>query len=274
MVPQMGGFPKTFRCIAAALLHKSTAGNLIERTFLLTELFVHRHVFDSFCVERNAAVFKITSFAIACQLSCRLIIDAATPCGTGFFMVLLHGWFELFGMKILMIGTNGCHQHQGKEHHSHHDHWSNKKSRWELKKCRIWQGTWHLINSKAAMFTTITSMVHGTHKNQRKNVAPSHRFFGFRERVQPTISIKHWSLWVTEAVRNRTSQRAHHPRSMAMLLRPQGWCGKMHLSCYQDAAGSLSFFSKASHELQRFVRFKERVKYQKWPFSIYGCFQK
>ena len=127
MVPQMGGFPKTFRCIAAALLHKSTAGNLIERTFLLTELFVHRHVFDSFRVERNAAVFKITSFAIACQLSCRLIVDAATPCGTGFCMVFLHWWFELFGMKILMIGTNGCHQHQGKEHHSHHDHWSNKE---------------------------------------------------------------------------------------------------------------------------------------------------
>ena len=126
MVLEMGGFPKTFRCIAAALLHKSTAGNLSERSFLLTELFVHRHVFDSFCVERKAAVFKITSFAIACQLFCRLIVDAATPCGTGSFMVFLH-WFELFGMKILTIVANSCHQHQGKEHHSHHDHCSNKE---------------------------------------------------------------------------------------------------------------------------------------------------
>ena len=141
-----GGFPKTFRCIALALWHKSTVGNLSERSFLLTELFVHRHVFDSFRVERNAAVFKITSFAIACQLSCRLIVDAATPCGTGSFMVLLH-WFVLCGMKMLMIGTNCSHQHQGKEHHSHHDHWSNKVAVGTTK-CRIWQGTWHLINSK------------------------------------------------------------------------------------------------------------------------------
>ena len=118
MVPEMGGFPKTFRRIVAALLYKSTCGSL---SILLTELFVHRHVFDSVCVERNAAVFKITSFAIACVLSCRLIVDAATPCGTGSFMVLLH-CFELFGMKIFMTGTNCCHQHQRKEHHSHHDH--------------------------------------------------------------------------------------------------------------------------------------------------------
>ena len=152
MVLEMGGFPKTFRCIAAALWHKSTVGDLSERTFLLTELFVHRHVFDSFRVERNAAVFKITSFAIACQLSCRLIVDAATPCGTGSFMVLLH-WFVLCGMKMLMIGTNCCYQYQGKEHHSHHDHWSNKVAVGTTK-CRIWQGTWHLINWKDGCVST------------------------------------------------------------------------------------------------------------------------
>ena len=43
MVPEIGGFPKTIHCIAAALLYKSTVWNLSIRSFLLTELFVHRH---------------------------------------------------------------------------------------------------------------------------------------------------------------------------------------------------------------------------------------
>ena len=122
MVPEMGGFLKTFRCIVAALLSESTVGNLS----LLTELIVHRHVYDIFCFERNAAVFKIAAFAIACHLVCRVMVDAATPCATGSFMVLLH-WFELFGMKILTIVAKCCHQHERKEHHSHHDHWSNNE---------------------------------------------------------------------------------------------------------------------------------------------------
>ena len=163
MVPEMGGFPKTFRGTVAALFYKSrsyTFGSVIKSTFLLTELFVHRHVFDSFCVERNAAVFKITSFAIACVLSCRLIVDAATPCGTGSFMVLLH-CFELFGMKIFMTGTNCCHQHQRKEHHSHHDHWVAVGTT-EVQ--NMAGHARHLITSNSAMF------IHQNHNHDSSHI--------------------------------------------------------------------------------------------------------
>ena len=144
MVPEMGGFLKTFRCIVAALLSESTVGNLS----LLTELIVHRHVHDIFCFERSAAVFKIAAFAIACHLVCRVMVDAATPCATGSFMVFLH-WFELFGMKILTIVAKCCHQHERKEHHSHHDHWSNNEVAVGTTEVQNMAGhAGHLINSK------------------------------------------------------------------------------------------------------------------------------
>ena len=144
MVPEMGGFLKTFRCIVAALLSESTVGNLS----LLTELILHRHVYDIFCFERSAAVFKIAAFAIACHLVCRVMVDAATPCATGSFMVFLH-WFELFGMKILTIVAKCCHQHERKEHHSHHDHWSNNEVAVGTTEVQNMAGhAGHLINSK------------------------------------------------------------------------------------------------------------------------------